>query len=288
MSVKEHVNIPHTDLEKMKSIELEMLIELDRICRKYGIRYNICSGTLLGAVRHKGFIPWDDDIDICMLRSEYIKFCRACEKDLDNTKFFLQNRFTDPGYRWQFGRILRKGTQYIRVGQEKLQQNTGVFIDIFISDGLPDNVIEKQIYNFLAWSCRKTLWSPVGVEVEKNPFKRLIFILLSHVPAKIPFGIFDFLSRKYNEKNCDRMGWMGLKKDVSVFDSQKIQQKGVKKEWHLDLIELEFEGHLFFAPRQYHEWLVEDFGDDYIQLPPPEKRILHHTVSMYKLLENDS
>lgn len=282
------VEIPQADLEKMKKIELEMLVELDRICRKYHIKYNICAGTLLGAVRHKGFIPWDDDIDVRMLRREYKKFCRVCEKELDDSKFFLQNKDTDPGYRWYFGRILRKGTEYVRVGQEELEQKTGVFIDIFPSDGIPENFLTKLLYSFLTWCCRKTLWSPVGVRVEKNPLKRRVFIFLSRIPPKVPFGILEFLSRRYNEKNCERFACIGLKKDKSIFSSQRIQKYGLKREWHTDLIEMEFEGHMFFAPRDYHGWLVEGFGDDYMQLPPVEKRTIHHTVSSYKLLEDVS
>lgn len=288
MKVGNAIEIPQADLEKMKKIELEMLIELDRICRKHKIKYNICAGTLLGAVRHNGFIPWDDDIDVRMLRSEYKKFCKVCENELDTTRFFLQNHHTDPGYRWYFGRILRNGTEYVRVGQEELEQKTGVFIDIFPSDGMPKSSVLKLPYYFLAWSCRKTLWSPVGVRIIKEPLQRFIFFLLSLIPAKVPLGILDYLSRKYDERKCERLELLGLKKDKSIFDSQKIQQNGAKREWHLDLIEKEFEGHMFFAPRNYHEWLVEEFGDDYMQLPPVEKRTIHHTVSSYKLLEDIS
>lgn len=282
------IEIPHSDLEKMKQIELEMLLELDRICRKNNIKYNICAGTLLGGVRHKGFIPWDDDIDVRMLRSEYKRFCKVCEKELDTTKFFLQNKDTDPGYRWYFGRILRNGTEYVRVGQEELLQKTGVFIDIFPSDGIPENAFIRLLYSIVAWCCRKTLWSPVGVRVERNPVKRLIFVLLSHIPARVPFGILESLSEKYNENNSERFVCTGLKRDKSIFSSQKIQKYGLKKEWHTDLIEMEFEGHKVFAPRDYHGWLVEEFGDDYMKLPPVEKRTIHHTVSRYKLLEEDS
>ena len=77
-------------LQKLRKINLEMLQEIDRICRKNNIKYSLCSGTLIGAVRHGGFIPWDNDADVNMLREEYEKFFEACKKDLNTEKFFLQ------------------------------------------------------------------------------------------------------------------------------------------------------------------------------------------------------
>ena len=93
-------HISNTELRQLQKIELEMLVELDRICRKYQIAYSLDGGTLLGAVRHKGFIPWDDDADVIMLRKEYMKFRKACIKELDRTRFFLQDYQSDPQYRW--------------------------------------------------------------------------------------------------------------------------------------------------------------------------------------------
>ena len=126
--------ISNEELKKLQRIELEMLIELDRICRKHQVSYSLDGGTLLGAVRHKGFIPWDDDIDVIMLRPEYEKFRSACERELDQTRFFLQDYKSDPHYRWGYEKLRRLGTEHIRLGQESLKQRTGVFLDIFVAD----------------------------------------------------------------------------------------------------------------------------------------------------------
>ena len=89
------IRLTQEQLRKLQLTELELLVEFDRICRKNNIVYILGYGTMLGAVRHKGFIPWDDDVDVFLMRDEYERFCDACEKDLDKEKFFLQNWETD-------------------------------------------------------------------------------------------------------------------------------------------------------------------------------------------------
>ena len=90
--------------------QLEVLEVIRGICEKHKIKYFAAYGTLLGAVRHKGFIPWDDDIDVIMLRPEYEKFRSACERELDQTRFFLQDYKSDPHYRWGYEKLRRLGT----------------------------------------------------------------------------------------------------------------------------------------------------------------------------------
>lgn len=108
----------------MQLLELDMLEELDRVCRKYDIKYCITYGTLLGAVRHKGFIPWDDDSDIAMLREEYEKF-RKVAHEMDPSICYFQDHFNDPEYLWQYGKLRRTGTTFVRAGQEHMKGKMG-------------------------------------------------------------------------------------------------------------------------------------------------------------------
>ena len=126
------VNLDDKQLRQLQLIELEMLLEVDRICRKNQINYTITGGTLLGAVRHKGFIPWDDDADVALLRDEYERFCDACEKDLDKEKFFLQNWETDKNFNSGYAKLRRNNTHYVRVGQVKMKYHNGIYMPNFL------------------------------------------------------------------------------------------------------------------------------------------------------------
>lgn len=257
-------------LRRMQMIELELLVEIDRICRKNNIKYNLCGGTLIGAVRHKGFIPWDDDVDIRMLRSEYKKFNEACKRDLDDTRFFLQDFESDPKYRWGYAKLLRKDTVYIRTGQKHLGMKNGVFLDILISDGIPNRKWMRNIHDKLCFAIRKTLWSPVGAKVVPQKKLRMWYAVLARIPRCVPvFGI-KILSHLVSEEKSE------------CFRSLTFPQKrGLKKEWFTELTDLEFEGHYFLAPADYDGWLSQEYGD-YMKLPPEEKRTGHNTASYYK------
>ena len=113
---------------------MELLQEADRVAKKYHISYCIIAGTMLGAVRHGGFIPWDDDVDIAMLRSEYERFREACKKELDPQKFYFQDHTVTAGYRWGYGKLRRKGSLFLREHQEHMPYEQGVFMDVFPLD----------------------------------------------------------------------------------------------------------------------------------------------------------
>lgn len=117
------------ELRKLQLLELDILKEVDRICRKHNITYTIYGGTMLGAVRHKGFIPWDDDVDVAMLREDYDRFYKVCATEL-NSKYYAQSLETDRDYRWEYGRVLLNGTRFVRCNQEHLKAQTSIFIDI--------------------------------------------------------------------------------------------------------------------------------------------------------------
>ena len=134
-------------LKDAQKIMLEILIEVDRICMKNNIEYWLADGTLLGAVRHRGFIPWDDDIDICMLKEEYNKFLEIAPKELKE-KFFLQTSKYDKNYNFLYPKIRDRNSIFIEKydsNQEKFHQ--GLNLDIFVMDRY--FIRSKILYRFL-------------------------------------------------------------------------------------------------------------------------------------------
>jgi len=269
------VHLNEKILRDLQLIELELLLELDRICRKCGIRYTIIGGTLIGAVRNGGFIPWDDDADVAMLRPEYEKFREVCENELDNSKFYFQDHKNTSGYRWGYGKLRRKNTLFLREYQEHMPYEQGVFIDIFPHDGVPEYYPARYIHNLHCTLIRKIFWSAVGMISDKRVLMRVIFRLLNKIPEYKVKIHYNKLIEKSNQKDFQLIRAL-------MFPTLNHKKYGYKKSWFLNNTELEFEGHRFMVMAGYKEYLEDAYGD-YMTLPPINQRKIH-PASDIKLL----
>ena len=133
--------------KKLQTAILMIAKEIVRLCDENNIPYFINGGTQLGAIRHKGFIPWDDDFDIGMRRADYEKFLKVCEEQLDHNKYFLQTEDTEKNYAFYFAKIQLKGTSIIEDFSKNVQIEHGIFVDIFPYDNIPDNYPKYVISN---------------------------------------------------------------------------------------------------------------------------------------------
>ncbi|WP_028593781.1 LicD family protein [Paenibacillus assamensis] len=269
----DYIKLTDEQLKKLQMEMLSLLIEVDRICKKHNIRYYLSYGTLIGAIRHKGFIPWDDDIDIEMSRGDYDKFCEICSVELDDTKFFLQNQQTDKHYNWVYGKLKLKDTSFIRYGQEHLKQLDGIFIDIFPLDNMSRNKHKQKLSMFMSKICRKLLWAPVGKKTLSNPFSKALYTVLSFIPRKLVIRVFEFFAHLDN------------KNETALLASHNYMSGYIfKREWFSETIKVEFEGHTFDAPKGYDEILTYIYGE-YMKLPPEEKRHGHTYATYIKFLD---
>ncbi len=260
------IYLDNESIRKLQLTELEILIEIDRICKKNHIHYSLTGGTLLGAVRHGGFIPWDDDADISMLRSEYRKFQEACRKDLDTNRFYFQDIENTEGYRWGYGKMRRKDSVFLRENQEDMPYEQGIFVDIFPRDGVPDGVLGQKVHAFLCFLVRKTMWSAVGRKTSKKKIQRRVYQQLYQLSSNNMPHIYKKLVKFSNKKRTRYVRALTFPLPNGL--------KGYEREWYRKYTEIEFEGHVFQVESSYKKWLEQEFGD-YMQLPPSEKRKIH-------------
>lgn len=265
-------------LRQMQLIQLEILLEVDRVCRKHAIPYSIDGGTLLGAVRHKGFIPWDDDIDVIMLRDDYERFFQLSrsEQELDTKRFFLQEHRTDSGYRVGYTRIRRNNTVYQRAGHEHMNYHQGVFIDIFILDNVPNNKILRVLHRTACFINRKILWSESGKHIAKNALWRSWFAIVSLIPAEWAFRSNDAIARLCNRRNTNL-----IRHNTHPYPNPKVCGYGIPSELMRSFTEIEFEGHPFMAVSEYEQYLTLLYVD-YMTLPPEEKQKPHIRLSAFE------
>ena len=211
-----------------------------------------------------------------MLRKEYLKFRKICKKELDHTRFMLQDYRSDPEYRWGYAKLRRKNTKFTRQGQERLKQQ-GIFMDILVADNVPDRYISRRIHHLLCFIIRKALYSEVGKYNEKKLFVRYIYRFLSRIPRDRIFWIRDRLAAKTNQKRTELISHYTL-------EYPRQCRYGMPRECFDEMIEMEFEGKFFYGFRDFHRYLSMYYGD-YMKLPPKEEQVPKLAISDLALVE---
>lgn len=255
------------ELRKIQLTQLELIREVKRICRKCRIHYNMVGGTMLGAIRHHGYIPWDDDADIGFLRREYEKFREACKTELNTEKYYFQDCRDTAGYRWGYGKLRRKNTEFIRLGQEFMPYEQGIAIDLMPFDNVPDSRFGRIIHKCICFLYRKTFWSVVGSRTEKNMFKKKLYGLLCLIPE-------ERLMKSYQAwiNHCMKLGHTKQVR-ILTFPTPKGVY-GYDRKWYTELKLYEFENGRFPGANDYDGYLKVKYKN-YMDMPPVEKRKVH-------------
>lgn len=259
-------------LDKIHALELKIALEIKRICESNNIHYFLTAGTLLGAVRHGGFIPWDDDMDIGMLRDDYDRFVEACKKDL-SPEFFMQTWDSDPNYPFSYGKLRLKGTRFVEGFSEKsdLLEN-GLFVDIFPFDNVPDDPAQQKKQERKYFFCKRILWikKGMGTNMKEGSFKQKLkyygFWIAAHIVS------YERV-KQYYKKSQTLFNGVPSKKVVTD-GSYNYKKESILREWVENLELVKFETEEFLTYKDRIAYLTYFYGD-YMKLPPEEKRNRH-------------
>jgi len=260
--------------EEQRQIQLEVLKYVDSFCKANAIQYSLAFGTLIGAVRHKGYIPWDDDIDIIMTRNNYEKF----RKIYKSPSYPLIDLKTDVNYPLSMGKIYDNRTYYYRRG---VKRNLGLFIDVFPLDNVPEDIHTRQ-----EWV--KEIRELNRLNIDKNtPVKYLFqsdsnFLgIIKKLLVKVFYSsssIHQKMEKLYVKYNAEETKYVGVPAVMSM--KKQFCERVFPKELFSDYTTLIFENHQFSAISRYDEFLKIFYGD-YMQLPPVEQRVGKHDIKAY-------
>lgn len=238
----------------IQQVELNILNEFVKLCEKHTLKYFLYGGTLIGAVRHKGFIPWDDDIDIAMPREDYEKFLEIGKKELPS-HLFLQHHTTDKGYYLLFAKVRDNNSTFIEDGTRHINMHKGIYIDIFPLDTMPENkllrIIEISVLRVL---CRIFAVKKLYYSSCLSIYKKIKLFIFKYMPVNSDFIIYicDRICKSDMNKNSRYIG------DLTHSPSEK---RVYKKAWFDETMKFEFESVQFDGPAGYHEYLKYYYGD---------------------------
>ena len=264
------------DLKDIQQMELKLLLSFDEICQKENLRYSLGGGSLLGAVRHKGFIPWDDDIDVMMPRPDYDRFLCYCEEN--ETPFRMIGYENEKGYNGLFAKLSDPSTTIID-SVNTVDYEIGVNIDVFPLEGLGGSEKEalkifrktsfdREVLNATAW---KKYFRSKTHSILLEPVRLAMFILSRFARPKKLLAKIDRENRNHSFEESEYAGCV-----CGSYREQEIMPTKTFKEY----TSLEFEGVNLKAIADYDAYLTKHYGD-YMKLPPEEKRQTHHTYKAF-------
>lgn len=230
---------------------------------------------MLGAIRHKGYIPWDDDADIGFLRTEYEKFREACKTELNHEKYYMQDLRDTEGYRWGYGKLRRKNTTFVRLGQEFMPYEQGISIDLMPFDNVPDSKIARKIHFGRCFLYRKLFWSEVGSRTEDKPIVRFLYKIMCRIPMKCMIKGYQRFIYSGQKRKTEQVRILTFPTPKGVY--------GYERKWYTQLRAYQFEDMTLPGAEDYDGYLQVKYGN-YMEMPPVEKRKIH-PISRLELLK---
>lgn len=267
-----------TDIREIQLVELEILKEVVALCARHNLRYTLYCGTLLGAIRHGGFIPWDNDVDIAMPLSDYRRFLEVADELPE--KYVMQSSENTPSHQQLWAKVYADGTTFMPAIASSIDAHWGASIDIYPLIGEASTSFGRRMQPGLIkvaslLTCADFLGCQVKYGFEKDKKKRIAKKALSMIPAPLRRGVAALLL-KAATRDSDKADHIG------TIDAARFSAKYNRDDWD-DMIVVEFEGLPFRAPAAYDKFLRLMYGD-YMQLPPERER-LSRCENEYEILD---
>ena len=290
--IKELVEIDDSLKEKIRKIQLKMLEDLNQLCLENDIKLMLGGGSFLGAIRHKGFIPWDDDIDLMMLRDDFEKLLKV----LDNLTKEYEFQYINPQKNsyCTFAKLMYRNSRLIEVGSENIPKLQGVYLDIFIIENIPDKKIVSFFYGL---KCNYMQLVSSSIVMAKFPSEYNKRIFMQSFSGKINYFIRKTIGFLYRYQNIEKY-FIKVDKTFKKYKDKKTNyvtiQSGRKhyfgeklpKKIFEEFIEYPFENIKVLGPKDYDVYLKNLYGSNYMQLPPIEKREKHHCIEILIGIDN--
>ena len=256
-----------TKLRRLQLTQLEILKLIDQICRKNNITYSLYAGALLGAVRHQGFIPWDDDLDICMIRADYQRFLQIWVQE-QPIGYILQNKENSPKFSQSFSKVRKDHTCFLETEWEIGRYHTGIYVDIFPIDRIPVGRINQRLFQ---WHCLEYLlltreYIPAEGSVSQKALARIV---LEKTPEK--------QRPAKREKLLNQIMYYNADETLPAIATETLNTvcMPLPVNFMTDVTDLSFEDGSFMCSAFWHEYLTVKFGD-YMKLPPEKERTWRH------------
>jgi len=266
-------------LRKIQLIEVEILDVIVNICEKSNIDYFLVGGTLLGAIRHKGFIPWDDDVDIAMPRKQYDKFIKLCLNNLPK-EYFLHCKETDKNYWLPFIKIRKNDTIFEYESIKSIDTHKGIYVDIFPLDNANKKTsLFQTIQAYIAKRLIRLIQRKRGVKLEKPTKKMKITLFFFKIFSIKQLSDFRDFIMSLN-KNDDSAFFTNLGSNYNY-----IKQTLIKNNYYT-AIEVEFEKKKYKAPKN-PDYVLKSIYNNYMELPPKKDRVAHNPVRVKFKGENE-
>lgn len=266
------LKLDQKELRELQLAELDGLVFFDKFCRTHGLTYYLCGGCLIGAVRHKGFIPWDDDTDVLMPRPDYERFLELYKKEKPSDRFLLLDDDEEHFYGNIFATLSDTDHTMVKDYQEHLDMPHGIPLDIFPIDGLADGKIARKLQYL--WVMIYSLFRSQTVPKNHGGLLSLGSKLLLKIFRKHKTRVKIW---KYAEKKMSRYSFDEAQSVAEFCAGFYFMKKVYPRSIYDGVCELEFEGNKFFAMGDYDAYLKIPFGN-YMELPPKEERLPHHEI----------